>query len=143
MPAWPKLQVSYTLLWHKQPCKSVVPTGLVPAISLDPLQCRFRLCLMFPMLQQAFLIKGFTNWEDTTRVFSKHETSDFHKQAVADTADIGVMLSSQLAKEKQANCEYLLNVMSISPGFRVLCPTRWTVCAASMNCVLDNYSSGQ
>lgn len=26
-----------------------------------------------------------------------------------------------------------------SPGFRVLCPTRWTVRAASMNSVLDNY----
>ena len=25
------------------------------------------------------------------------------------------------------------------PGFRVLCPTRWTVRAASMNSVLDNY----
>ena len=25
------------------------------------------------------------------------------------------------------------------PGFRVLCPTRWTVRADSMNSVLDNY----
>ena len=27
-----------------------------------------------------------------------------------------------------------------SPGFRVLCPTRWTVCAASLQSVLDNYN---
>ena len=68
------------------------------------------------LAEQTFLIKGFTNWKDATRVLSKHETSDFHKQAVAamtNKADVGVMLSSQLAKEKQANREYLLNVMSI------------------------------
>ena len=67
------------------------------------------------LAEQAFLIKGFTNWKDATRVFSKHEASDFHKQAVAamaNKADVGVMLSSQLAKEKQSNREYLLHVMS-------------------------------
>ena len=26
-----------------------------------------------------------------------------------------------------------------SPGFRILCPTRWTVCAVSLQSVLDNY----
>ena len=38
------------------------------------------------------------------------------KQAVAtmaNKADVGVILSSQLAQENQANREYLLNVMSI------------------------------
>ena len=46
---------------------------------------------------------------------SKHEASDFHKQAVdamSDKADVGEMLSSQLVREKQANREYLLKVMS-------------------------------
>lgn len=38
------------------------------------------------LAEQAFLIKGFTNWKDATRVFSKHEASDFHKQAVAAMA---------------------------------------------------------
>ena len=54
------------------------------------------------LAEQTFLIKGFTNWKDATRVLSKHETSDFHKQAVAamaNKADVGVMLSSQLARE--------------------------------------------
>lgn len=61
------------------------------------------------------LNKRLYKLEDTTRVFSKHEASDFHKQAVAamaNKADVGVMLSSQLAKEKQPNREYLLYVMS-------------------------------
>ena len=26
-----------------------------------------------------------------------------------------------------------------TPSFRILCPTRWTVCAASLQSVLDNY----
>ena len=66
------------------------------------------------LAEQAFLVNGFTNWKDATRVFSKHEASDFHKQAVAamaNKADVGVMFSSQLAKEKQSNREYLLYVM--------------------------------
>ena len=61
------------------------------------------------LAEQAFLIKGFTNWKDATRVFSKHEALDFHKQAVAamaNKADVGVMLSSQLAKEKQTMSTY-------------------------------------
>ena len=68
------------------------------------------------LADQAFLIKGFTNWKDATRVYSKHESSDFHKQAVAamaNKADVGEMFSSQLVREKQTNREYLLNVMSI------------------------------
>ena len=39
------------------------------------------------LADQAFLIKGFTNWKDATRVYSKHESSDFHKQAVAAMAN--------------------------------------------------------
>ena len=30
-------------------------------------------------------------------------------------------------------------VSSESPGIRVLCPTRWTVCASSLQSILDNY----
>ena len=29
--------------------------------------------------EQSFVIKGFTNWKDTTRVLVKHESCDFHK----------------------------------------------------------------
>ena len=68
------------------------------------------------LANEAFLIKGYTNWKDATRVYSKHEASDFHKQAVAAMAnkvDVGEMLSSQLVREKQTNREYFLNVMSI------------------------------
>jgi len=65
--------------------------------------------------EQSFVIKGFTNWKDATRVFVKHESSDFHKQAVAalaKKADIGEMLSKQHALEKRSNCRYLLKVLS-------------------------------
>ena len=30
-----------------------------------------------------------------------------------------------------------------SPGVRVLCPTRWTVCADSLKSILDNYKALQ
>jgi len=62
--------------------------------------------------EQSFVIKGFTNWKDATRVFIKHESCDFHKQAVAalaNKADIGEMLSKQHALEKISN---LLKVLS-------------------------------
>ena len=64
------------------------------------------------------------NWKDATRVYSKHEASDFHKQAVdamSNKADVGEMLSSQLVRKKQANREYLLKVMST---------TRYLACQA-------------
>ena len=63
--------------------------------------------------EDTFLVKGFTNWKDATRVLSKHEASDFHKQAVAamnNQVDVGEI---QHAKEKEINREYLLNILSI------------------------------
>jgi len=65
--------------------------------------------------EQAFLVKGFTNWKDGTRCFSRHESCDFHKAcvaALASTVDVGDMLSRQAATEKQANREYLLKLLS-------------------------------
>ena len=70
---------------------------------------------MTGVTENTFLVKGFTNWKDATRVLSKQETSDFHKQAAAamnNRADVGEMLSSQHAKEKEVNREYFLNVLS-------------------------------
>ena len=63
----------------------------------------------------AFLVSGFTNWKAATRIFSKHETCDFHRSAAAaltDQVDIGEMLSKQCATEKRANREYLLKILS-------------------------------
>ena len=65
--------------------------------------------------ERAFLEKGFTNWKDGTRSFSKHERCDFHKvcaAALASTVDVGDMLSRQAASEKRVNREYLLKVLS-------------------------------
>ena len=67
------------------------------------------------LTEQAFLVKGFTNWKDGTRCFSRHETCDFHKvctAALASTVDVGDMLSRQAATEKQASREYLLKLIS-------------------------------
>ena len=65
--------------------------------------------------ERAFLEKGFTNWKDGTRSFSKHESCDFHKvcaAALASTVDVGDMLLRQAASEKRVNREYLLKVLS-------------------------------
>ena len=59
--------------------------------------------------EQAFLVKGFTNWKDGTRRFSRRESCDFHKVC---TAALGNMLSQQAATEQQANREYLLKLFS-------------------------------
>ena len=61
--------------------------------------------------EQAFLVKGCTNWKNGTRCFSTHESCDFHKvcpAALASIVDVGDILSQQAAIEKQANHEYLL-----------------------------------
>ena len=34
-------------------------------------------------------------------------------------------------------------VLPVSPGIRVLCPTRWTVRASSMKSIIENYSASQ
>ena len=65
--------------------------------------------------EQAYLVKGFSNWKDGTRSFSKHESCDFHKvcaAALASTVDVGDMLSRQAASDKRENREYLLKVLS-------------------------------
>ena len=70
---------------------------------------------MTGVTDQSFIIKGFTNWKDATRVFMKHGSCDFHKQAamaISNTADIGEMLSTQHAMEKKLNREYFLKILS-------------------------------
>ena len=65
--------------------------------------------------EQAFLVKGFTNWKAATRCFSRHESCDCHKlcaAALASTVDVGNMLSQKAAAEKKANREYLLKLLS-------------------------------
>ena len=65
--------------------------------------------------EESFLVKGFINWKDATRIFAKHEISDFHRSsaaALASKVDVGDMLSKQAATEKQQNRQYLLKVLS-------------------------------
>ena len=65
--------------------------------------------------EDAFIIKGSTNWKDATRVFSKHDASEFHKQALEslkNIADVGEMLSSQHHEEKSNNRDNLMKVLT-------------------------------
>ena len=67
------------------------------------------------MSEASFLVKGFINWKDATRVLSRHESCDFHKtaaSALSSKSNIADMLSSQVASEKKANHDYMLKVIS-------------------------------
>ena len=46
--------------------------------------------------EASFLVKGFTNWKDATRVLIQHESSNFHTaatEALKATNDVANMLS--------------------------------------------------
>ena len=46
--------------------------------------------------EESFLVKGFINWKDATKVFAKYESCDFHKStaaALASRVDVADMLS--------------------------------------------------
>ena len=65
--------------------------------------------------EDSFLVKGFTNWKDATRIFGRHESCDFHKMsasALASRVDVGDMLSKEAATLKQQNRQYLLRLLS-------------------------------
>lgn len=68
--------------------------------------------------QDSTFLSGFCNWKDATRCFHKHELNVTHKSAVeymvtlpATTSDVGDLLSSSYASQKQANREYLLKLI--------------------------------
>ena len=68
--------------------------------------------------EASFIVNGFSNWKDATRIFKKHDASDVHKHAVEKlhilprtTRDIGESLNAAHEKEKQMNCKYLLKVL--------------------------------
>ena len=68
----------------------------------------------------AFIHRGYANWKDAsgkTGAFCKHESSSVHKQAVEviytlprTTPDVGELLSTAHASEKESNRRYLLKV---------------------------------
>ena len=69
------------------------------------------------MSEASFLVKGFVNWKDATRVFSRHESCDFHKtaaSALSSKSNIADMLSSQVASEKKANRGYFFSMFPCS-----------------------------
>ena len=68
----------------------------------------------------AFIHRGYTNWRDVsgkTGTFCKHDCSSLHKQAVEmvytvprTTPDVGELLLTAHASEKECNRKYLLKV---------------------------------
>ena len=65
--------------------------------------------------EKSFVVKGFWNWKDATRQLTKHESSNFHKQAVEalkSRTDVAKILSFQHTEEKKENRQYLMHVIS-------------------------------
>ena len=67
--------------------------------------------------ESTFIYGGFHNWKDACRIFSNHESSVTHKNAVdvvitlpRTSGDVGEMLSSTLAVQKRINRQYLMKV---------------------------------
>lgn len=63
--------------------------------------------------------KGFCNWKNATLLFQKHQQSATHKQAVevmivlpSTTKDVGELLVTQLAREKEHNRKMFLKIVS-------------------------------
>ena len=53
------------------------------------------------LTEHSFIINGFVNWKDATRAFTKHEASNFHKQAVDSLvvkSTVGELLSQRRRK---------------------------------------------
>ena len=71
-------------------------------------------------VQDSTFLSGFCNWKDATRCFHKHELTVTHKAAVeymvtlpATTSDIGDLLSSNYASQKQANRHMLKIIQNV------------------------------
>ena len=64
------------------------------------------------------------------------------QDALDTTAEVSKLI--KFSPNREARLEKIRQELSIdSPGFRVLCPTRWTVKAASLKSVLGNYKALQ
>ena len=66
----------------------------------------------------AFISTGFQNWKDGPRGFSKHQSSDCHKEAVEKlvtipetTGHVGELLNSQLSSDRKENRENFLLIL--------------------------------
>ena len=65
--------------------------------------------------EASFLVKGFTNWKNATRILVKHESSNFYKaatEALKATNDVAAMLKKAAATDEKNNREYLLKIIS-------------------------------
>ena len=102
---WPWLQWSEShgsVLCHV--CIQAVKAGTLRAKTCD----------------QAFISRGFKNWNDATRVFRCHELSSCHKEAIemvvtlpATTKHVRELLSSTLAEDRKMNHLMLLHILGV------------------------------
>ena len=102
---WPWLhwnECLETVLCHV--CMQAVKAGTLQAKTCD----------------QAFISRGFKNWNDATCVFRCHELSACHKEAVervvtlpATTKHVGELLSSTLAEDRKKNRLMLLHIFGV------------------------------
>ena len=70
-------------------------------------------------LEPSLISRGFSNWKDATQIFRKHEKSGCHMEAVEviitlprQTRDVGELLSSAHATEKEENRRCLRKILS-------------------------------
>ena len=76
-----------------------------------------------------FLVKGFTNWKDATRVLVKHENSNFLKattEALKATNDVADMLSQAAATEALKATNDLADMLSQAAATEALKATNDT-----------------
>ena len=77
--------------------------------------------------EASFIVNGFSNWKDSTRILKKHNASDVYKHVIEKlhilprtTRDICESLNAAHEKEKRMNHEYLLKVLQNIPCFLAL-----------------------
>ena len=69
------------------------------------------------LFEASFLLKGFTNWKDATRVLVKHESSNFHKaatEALKAANDVADMLSQAAPTEALETINDVADIKSSS-----------------------------
>ena len=76
-------------------------------------------------MDACFISSGYTNWEDATCAFKRHNASDVHKATIEaivtipkTTKDIGAPLPEGYKQEIKTNRQMLLKITSV---IRFLC----------------------
>lgn len=69
-------------------------------------------------MSQAFISSGFTNWNDASRCFGKHEQSECHLEAIQrlnldkSNKDIGYAMAEHISDVREKNRSCLMSILS-------------------------------